>query len=156
MSDNAHPKLLGSSSTKTKEYYGANSPWEMNVGHYRAVRAGGFIFVSGTTSADPSSPPDAPRVFFPGDPVQQTRVTLETCFKAIQALGGRGAESIVRARIYVQRQEDTVPVAAAFKEFMGRDNGADYGTAATMLVVNGFCDPEMLVEIDIDAIADKQ
>ncbi|OKL57671.1 hypothetical protein UA08_06939 [Talaromyces atroroseus] len=155
MSADAEPKLLGSSSTG-KQYYGANSPWEINAGHYRAVRAGNLIFVSGTTSADPTSPPDAPRVFFPGDPVEQTRVILDTVFKAIKALGGRGAESVVRCRIYVQRQEDTGPVAAAFKRFLGRDNGTDIGTAATMLVVNGFCDEKMLVEIDVDAIADAK
>ncbi|GAM37754.1 hypothetical protein EIK77_008370 [Talaromyces pinophilus] len=139
-----------------KHFYATNSPWELSIGHYRAVRHGQLIYVSGSTAADPNSAPDTPQVLFPGNAQQQARYTLEQIINAIQALGGRGAESIVRTKMYVQRQEDCSPVAEVFRNILGRQNGGDVGTAATMVIVGGFCDPNMLVEIECDAVADAE
>lgn len=139
-----------------KQFYGTNSPWELSIGHYRAVRHGQLIYVSGSTAADPNSAPDTPQVLFPGDARQQARYTFEQIINAIQTLGGRGAESIVRTKMYVQRQEDCSPVAEVFRDILGRQNGGDIGTAATMVIVGGFCDPNMLVEIECDAVADTE
>ncbi|KAJ5191631.1 Chitin synthase C [Penicillium cinerascens] len=142
--------------TTKKQFFSTSSPWEARVGYYRAVRHGGQIYVAGSTAADPDSSPEAPRVRFPGDALQQTRVILQEIIQAIQAVGGRGAESIVRCKLYVSRKEDCAAVGQGFKDVLGKDNGEQIGAAATMIVVaNGFVDDDMLVEIEVDAIAES-
>ncbi|TIA32144.1 hypothetical protein D6C78_08430 [Aureobasidium pullulans] len=160
----AHPKFQQTMSSEsmptpqcsTKQYYATNSPWEEAIGYYRAVRHNKNIYISGTTAVDPFSTPSNPRVLHPGDAAAQTRVTIDEIVKAIKALGGRGAESIVRTKMYVQRQQDCGPVGEVFKDMVGKGKGSEFGCAATMVVVGGFCDPEMLVEIECDAIADAE
>jgi enamine deaminase RidA (YjgF/YER057c/UK114 family) len=141
-------------SSSTKQFYGTNSPWEGTYGHYRAIRVGQQIYLSGTTAADPDSPPGKPRVLCPGDARGQTRATLNEIIKAIQHLGGKGAESIIRTQLFIQRHEDAPEVMAGFTEVLGRDHGGNIGSTAILLVVSNFSDPEMLVEIMVDAIAD--
>ena len=92
----------------------------------------------------------------PGDARGQTRATLNEIIKAVQSLGGRGAESIVRTQLFIQRQEDAEAVMEGFREVLGRKNGGGIGTTAILLVVSSFADPEMLVEIMVDAIADAE
>ena len=140
----------------TKQFHATTSPWEENYGHYRAIRVGHQIYVSGTTAADPASPPEAPKMLCPGDARGQTRATLNEIIKAVQSLGGRGAESIVRTQLFIQRQEDAEAVMEGFREVLGRKNGGGIGTTAILLVVSSFADPEMLVEIMVDAIADAE
>lgn len=140
----------------TKQFYATTSPWEENYGHYRAIRVGHQIYISGTTAADPESPPEAPKMLCPGDARGQTRATLNEIIKAVQSLGGRGAESIVRTQLFIQRQEDAEAVMEGFREVLGRKNGGGIGTTAILLVVSSFADPEMLVEIMVDAIADAE
>ncbi|RJE24797.1 YjgH family [Aspergillus sclerotialis] len=136
-----------------KRYYSTSSPFETQIGYYRAVRHGRQIFVSGTTAVDPKSPPSSPQIFFPGDARQQTRVALTECINAVKALGGKGAESVVRVKMFVSRHEDCPAVGEGFKEILARD-GAGIGTTATMIVVNGFIDENMLVEVEVDAIVE--
>jgi enamine deaminase RidA (YjgF/YER057c/UK114 family) len=137
-----------------KHYHATKSPWEAKIGYYRAVRRGPFIFVSGTTAVDSSSNATDARVLHPGDAKAQAHIACQEIIKAIQALGGRGAESIVRTKMFVQRQQDCGAVAEAFSEVLGKQNGSEFGTAATMIVVGGFVDPDMLVEIECDAMVD--
>lgn len=144
------------SSPQKKQFYSTSSPWEDRFGYYRAVRHGQHIYVSGSTAADPTSPPEAPRVRFPGDALQQTRVILEEIVQAIQAVGGQGAESIVRCKMFVSRKEDCGAVGEGFREVLGKHNGGQFGAAATMIVVaDGFVDDQMLVEIEVDAVAEE-
>lgn len=137
-----------------KQYHGTNSPWEAKIGYYRAVRRGPFIFVSGTTSVHPSSNTTSPRVLHPGDAKAQALISFKEIIKAIQALGARGAEDIVRTKMFVQRQEDCAAVAEAFTEVLDKQNGSGLGCAAMMIVFGGFVDPDMLVEIECDAMVD--
>jgi enamine deaminase RidA (YjgF/YER057c/UK114 family) len=81
---------------------------------------------------------------------------FQQIIKAIQALGERGSESIVRTKMFLQRQEDCGAVAEAFSEVLGKQNGGDFGCAATMIVVGIFVDPEVLVEIECDAMVDTE
>ncbi|KAG9664599.1 YjgH family protein, partial [Aureobasidium melanogenum] len=148
--------VTASPTTANKQYYATKSPWEEKIGYYRAVRRGPFIFVSGTTAVDPSSNTTSPKVLHPDDAKAQALIAFQEIIKAIQALGGHGAESIIRTKMFVQRQEDCAAVAEAFSEVLGKQNGSDHGTAATMIVVGGFVDPEMLVEIECDAMVDKE
>ncbi|KAL5356723.1 Endoribonuclease L-PSP/chorismate mutase-like protein [Aspergillus floccosus] len=138
-----------------KQFYATSSPFEQRIGYYRAVRHGSHIFVSGTTAVDPQSSPAAPQIQYPGDARQQTRVALEECVAAVRALGG-DKESIVRVRMFVGNPADCTAVGEGFREMLGKhDNAAEVGAAATMIVVrNGFVDEEMLVEIEVDAVAD--
>ncbi|KAL2859853.1 uncharacterized protein BJX67DRAFT_376001 [Aspergillus lucknowensis] len=125
------------------------------IGYYRAVRHGQHIFVSGTTAVDPSSPSHAPQILFPGDARQQTRVALEECIKAVQALGGNGPENVVRVRMFAGRHEDCTAVGEGFTQILGRHGQPGVGAAATMIVVrDGFVDERMLVEIEVDAVVD--
>ncbi|RAH64119.1 YjgH family protein [Aspergillus aculeatinus CBS 121060] len=140
----------------SKQCYATDSPFEGLIGYYRAVRHGQHIFVSGTTSVDPTT--SIPQILFPDDAKQQTRVALQECIKAVKAMGGRGPEDIVRVKMFVSRREDCRAVGEGFKEILGKENASSsdtpIGAAATMIVVhNGFIDPDMLVEIEVDAIA---
>ncbi|KAJ5105374.1 hypothetical protein NUU61_002721 [Penicillium alfredii] len=143
----------------SKTFYSTSSPYEESIGYYRAVRHHNQIFVSGTTAVDPSSSTKAPQILFPGDAKQQTRVALEECIKAVQALGGKGAQSIARVRMFVSHHEHCAAVGEGFKDILGKQNQGEndlVGAAATMIVVqDGFINKEMLVELEVDAIADE-
>ncbi|KAL4907964.1 hypothetical protein BDW74DRAFT_166542 [Aspergillus multicolor] len=151
-------KMASKHSTSTvpvKQFYSTSSPFEERIGYYRAVRHGQHIIVSGTTAIDPASPAQAPQILFPDDARLQTRVALQECLKAVQALGGEGAENVVRVRMFVSRPEDCTAVGEGFTEILGRKSQPGVGAAATMLVVrNGFVDERMLVEIEVDAIVE--
>ncbi|KAL4878653.1 Endoribonuclease L-PSP/chorismate mutase-like protein [Aspergillus karnatakaensis] len=139
--------------TRSRSFHSTASPFEQTIGYYRAVRHGNQVFVSGTTAVDPSSPPSAPQILFPNDARGQARVALQECIRAVQALGGRGAENVVRVRMFVSRREDCGAVGDGFKEVLGKENGEETGAAATMIVVkDGFVDERMLVEIEVDAV----
>lgn len=145
---------VNNSTQTNKQYHSTSSPFEAQIGYYRAVRHGQHIFVSGTTAVDQESSPRAPQILFPGDARQQTRVALTESINAVKALGGTGAENVVRVKMFVSRHQDCQAVGEGFGEILGR-NGAGIGTAATMLVVNGFVDDRMLVEVEVDAIVDN-
>lgn len=138
-----------------KQVFSTSSPWEASIGYYRAVRRGNQIFVAGSTATNPNSPnspPEAPQVRFPGDARQQTVLILKEIIQAVQAVGGKGAEDVVRCKMYVSRKENCSAVAAGFKEILGKDDASGIGVVATMIVVSGFVDDDMLVEIEVDAI----
>ena len=85
---------------------------------------------------------------------RQTRVTLGEIVKAIQKLGGWGAESIVQTQLFIQKHEDVSVVMEEFREVLGQQQGGDIGSTAILLMVPNFSDLEMPVEIMVDAIAD--
>ncbi|OQE44847.1 hypothetical protein PENCOP_c002G05831 [Penicillium coprophilum] len=139
--------------------FATSSPYEDKIGYYRAIRHGNQIFVSGTTAVDPCSPANEPRILHPADAKQQTCVALEECIRAIQGLGGKGPEDIIRVKMFVSRHENCEAVGQGFKEILGKHNigeGGMIGAAATMIVVNdGFINKDMLVEIEVDAIVEQ-
>ncbi|KAJ5357091.1 YjgF/Yer057p/UK114 family [Penicillium concentricum] len=145
-------------SRPAKTGFVTSSPYEEKIGYYRAIRHGNQIFVSGTTAVDPHSPVNAPQILHPEDAKQQTCVALKECIRAIQGLGGKGPEDIVRVKMFVSRHEDCEAVGQGFSEMLGKHNrGGDgtIGAAATMIVVNGgFINKGMLVEIEVDAIVE--
>ncbi|KAJ5488450.1 YjgF/Yer057p/UK114 family [Penicillium expansum] len=145
-------------SAPAKTCFSTSSPYEEKIGYYRAIRHGNQIFVSGTTAVDPCSPINAPRILHPEDAKQQTCVALKESIRAIQGLGGRGAEDIIRVKMFVSRHEDCEAVGLGFSEILGKHNrggGGIIGAAATMIVVNGgFINKGMLVEVEVDAIVE--
>ncbi|EJF56785.1 YjgF-like protein [Dichomitus squalens] len=119
-----------------------NNPYENKFGYSRAVRKGPFIFISGTTSIDPTSG----ELRYPGSAYDQARAIFSEIVRAVEVLGGRKGD-IVRVRMFVAEDRDTGKVGQALKDVLG-----DVGPAATMIVGSRFVSSDMLVEIEADAV----
>jgi enamine deaminase RidA (YjgF/YER057c/UK114 family) len=126
----------------TRKNISSGSPWEPIVGYSRAVRAGPLVVVAGTTATDQSG-----RVVSPKDAYLQAKYIFEKIVDALSR-AGCSAQDVVRTRMYLKNISDWEKVARAHKEFFG-----SVAPAATMIQVSGFVGPEMLVEIEVDALA---
>ena len=125
----------------TRHLVSTGTPWEPIVGYSRAVRVDRQVHVAGTTAVGADG-----RVVGPGDARAQTLHILQVIRQALEEAGAR-LEHVVRTRIYVTdiRQWEAI----------GRAHGdvfRDIRPAATMVEVRRLIDPEMLVEIEADAI----
>ena len=123
----------------TIERVHSGAPWEAVAGYCRAVRVGAQVYVSGTTAvAEDGS------VWAPGDAGAQTRRCLEIIQAALAKLGDA---RIVRTRMYVTDISRWEEIARVHGEVLG-----SAPPAATMVEVQGLIDPEMLIEIEVDAV----
>ncbi|KAI9062080.1 YjgF-like protein [Trametes sanguinea] len=118
------------------------NPYEKLFGYSRAVRRGPYIAVSGTTSIDPVSGV----LRHPGSAYDQTRAIFSEIIRAVEGLGGT-AQDIMRVRMFVTEGDDADNVGKALREALG-----DVGPAATMIIGARFVSPDMLVEIEADAV----
>lgn len=127
----------------SRQTISSGAPWENRVGYCRAVRVGSHIAVSGTAPVDEQG-----GVVGVGDAYAQARCCIAIIESAL-AEAGASLENVVRTRMFV--------TDIGQWEAIGKAHGEAFGSirpATSMVEVRALIDPDMLVEIEADAIID--
>lgn len=119
----------------------SGAPWEAMVGYSRAVRIGPFVYVAGTTAVDENG-----QVVGDSDAYQQTVFILKKIEKALLEAGAHLSD-VVRTRMFVVDVVDWPEIGRAHGECFG-----NVRPAATLVEVARLIEPELLVEIEADAV----
>jgi enamine deaminase RidA (YjgF/YER057c/UK114 family) len=119
----------------------SGAPWESKFGYSRAVRIGSTVYVAGTTASDEHGD-----VIGKGDIATQTRAIFQKIEKALHEAGA-SLEDVVRTRMFVTDIRQWEAIAEVHGEFF-----ADIRPVATMVEVTALINPDMLIEIEVEAI----
>jgi enamine deaminase RidA (YjgF/YER057c/UK114 family) len=123
----------------------SGTSWEKQAAYSRARRVGDLVWVAGTTAVD-----DAGKVVGPGDMAAQTRFIFRKIERALQQCGA-SLRDVVRTRMFVTRMSEFPAIASVHHEMFGVVD-----PVATCVEIVSLVDPDLLIEIEVDAIVQSR